>query len=73
MVELKTHIYKTKMEVEPHISDKFRQPIIFYMAHKNDRRNFFITFVIVDFLKNEQTFIITYTPENIEKIEKHEE
>jgi len=44
---------------------------VFYLAHKNDTRLFFYTFVILDFQKKELGYIVSYLPENIAAVENH--
>ena len=73
MLELKTQTYKAKIEIDPEIVREFKYPIIFYLAHKDDQRFFFITFVILDLQKSEISYIRTYSPENIEKVENYEQ
>ena len=73
MIELQAHIHKEKIDIASEQAGKFQHPIVFYMAHKNDQRFFFITFVIADFLRKELAYITTYTPDNIEKVENHKD
>ena len=69
MVELKLHIYKKKFDLDQYICDRFTSPIIFYLGHKMDKRNFYITFVIIDFKNKNFTYITSYSPENISVVE----
>jgi hypothetical protein len=71
MIELKTQTYRQKVEIKPWIADKFKNPIIFYLTHKSDLRSFFVTFVILDFAEKRISYIVSYYPENIKKIENH--
>ena len=71
MLELKTKTYRKKIEIDPRIAGKFEHPIIFYLAHKDDPRPLFITFVILDFAKRELIYIFSYLPENIQKVEAY--
>lgn len=71
MIELKIRVFDQKFELRNTISNLFKRPIIFYLAHKSDFRSFFITFAIIDFQKKEIRYIVSYYPENIKKIENH--
>lgn len=71
MLELKTKTYRRKFNISPWLADKFKYPIIFYLAHKDDYRAFLITFVIVDFHRSEIIYIISFSPENFEKVKNH--
>ena len=71
MIELKLHVHKEKFNLESSICNKFKKPIIFYLGHKDDKRNFFITFVLIDFNKKEFTYITSYSPENVNIIENN--
>jgi hypothetical protein len=74
MIEFKLKTYRKKIEV---ISDdlraKFKAPFIFYLTNKDDKMFFFITFVIVDLMKNEMKYIYSYFPENVEKLKDYED
>lgn len=70
MLKLKLQVHKEKFGLADNIANKFKKPIIFYLGHKADTRNFLITFVIMDFTKKEFTYITSYIPENIKKVEK---
>lgn len=72
MIELKLQNYRKKFDISDDIAKKFEYPIIFYLAHKNDWRALFITFVILDFSRKELSYLISYLPENFEKVEKSE-
>lgn len=72
MIKLKLKNFRARVNINKDIAEKFKHPIIFYLAHKNDPRAFFITFVILDFVRKELNYLISYFPENIEKVNKLE-
>ncbi len=71
MLELQTKTFIVSTDILPEICAAFKKPIVFYLKHKNDRRAFFTTFVILDFQKKELTYVTSYLPENIPLIERH--
>lgn len=72
MLELKTKTFKVPISIDPEARESFRDPLIFYLAHKDDKRAFFLTFVILDFLRQELLYIASYYLENISLIEQLE-
>lgn len=73
MLELKTKTFKVPLSINPVARESFRDPLIFYLAHKEDRRTFFLTFAIIDFLNQELTCIVSYYAENIARIEQRQD
>ncbi len=71
MLELEAVTIRREIDLNPDICRRFKDPIVFYLTHRNDRRFFFITFVILDLQKREISYITTYLPENIKKVENH--
>ncbi|MFA5961061.1 MAG: hypothetical protein WC848_00040 [Parcubacteria group bacterium] len=68
MIELKINTFKVPISIDPIIRESFKDPLIFYLAHKEDWRPFFFTYVILDFLRQEFVYIVSYYPENISLI-----
>lgn len=68
MIKLKLDKSEYKIQVSDDIANKFPAPIVFYMAHKQDRRRFFITFVIINFSKKSLTYLESFLNDNIEII-----
>jgi hypothetical protein len=73
MTELKTITIDRKIEIEKKIARKFERPIIFYMDHKEDKKSFLITFVILDFVNSKISFIFSRLPENELKLQSSPE
>ena len=71
MITLRTKKYTLPFKIAREIRDSIKKPLIFYLAHKEDTRIFFITFVIIDFKKEELLYIESYLPENISAVENH--
>ncbi len=71
MLTLRTKNFKLPFDLQADICKSFKNPLIFYLAHKNDARSFFITFVILDFAEKEMTYVVSYLPENISAVENH--
>jgi len=71
MLRLKLEKFRVKIEVDEEISQKFKNPIIFYLAHKDDAPTFLITFAILDFSQKEICYLISYLPENIKELKKY--
>jgi hypothetical protein len=71
MLELKAATIRRKIDLNPDICRRFKDPIVFYLAHKNDHRCFFITFAVLNLKEKEILYVITYLPENIEKVKNH--
>lgn len=69
MIELKLQINEKEIENND-LFNVFDYPIIFYLANKNDKRNLFINFIILNFRKNKIISINSFLPENIKKIEE---
>ena len=69
MLELDLEIHKESFELEDSICQFFTQPIILYLWNKYDLRNFFTTFVIMDFQKKEFTYYISFSKENKKKVD----
>ena len=68
MFELKLNCYKVPLNLSERVRRGFKKPIICYLLNINDKRKFFITYVIVDFAKNEMLYIFSYNEENIERV-----
>lgn len=73
MIELKTQTYRQKVEIKSWIANKFKNPIIFYLAHREDSRALLITFTILDLANSEIVFIVSYLPENKLKVQSSPE
>ncbi len=73
MLKLRTKTFKLPLDLQNDICKSFKNPLIFYLAHKNDNRAFFITFVILDFAEKEMTYVVSYLPENISAVEAHQQ
>jgi len=72
MLELDLQVHKTRFETKLPLERSFTEPIIFYLKHKNDKRNFLISFVILDFQKKEATYMHSYSEKNEELVKKSE-
>lgn len=70
MLELDTMTFSWPIKLEQEIFGKFNFPIIFYQMHKKDNRAFFPTFVIIDFEREVLTYIISYSRENVSRVER---
>ena len=68
MIELNLKGYTSSIKLSDSVIQRFKKPIIFYMVNKNDVRPFFITFVIINFMKSEILYLFSYNQENIEII-----
>ena len=68
MIEFKIKTYRKKMEVPDKITEGFKHPMIYYLSHKDDPKAFFVTFIIVDFQRRAILHIVSYFPENIDKM-----
>lgn len=68
MIELKLESCVKPLDLSIPGIENFKKPIIFYLVNKNDDRPFFVTFVIVDFLKKELLYLFSYSEENINTI-----
>jgi hypothetical protein len=73
MLELKTKTFKVSISVDTEARESFKSPLIFYLAHTEDRRTFFLTFVILDFSGQELIYIVSYNKENIALIEQRQD
>jgi hypothetical protein len=69
MLKLKTRIFVTDITIEKPLTQTFTVPLVFYMASTKDSRLFFITFVVLDFLKKQLMYIKTFFPENVTLLE----
>lgn len=65
MLELKLKGYTRKLDNSLKYGKSFQKPIIFYLVNQEDTRTFFISFCIVDFVKNEILYLFSYDEENI--------
>ena len=72
MLELKTKTFKASVCIDVRAQKSFNDPLIFYIVHKKDARSFFLTYVILDFLRQELTYIVSYYPENVALVEQYE-
>lgn len=66
MLEFKIKTCVKKIDIDESLKESFKDPLIFYLENKNDKRSFFVTFVIIDFQKKEMVYIFTYNSENVE-------
>ncbi len=71
MLELDLQIHKEKFKLEDAICEAFPNPIIFYCWHTEDVRNFFTTFVVMDFQKKEMTYYSCFSPKNQKKTDAY--
>lgn len=70
MIEMKIEVYTVDIELDKAIGESFEKSLIFYLENKNDKRSFFVSFVILDFKKQTMTYVFTYNDENISILEK---
>lgn len=68
---LRTKTFHISINLQSEICQSFKKPLVFYLAHKNDARLFFYTFVILNFQKKELDYVVSYLPENISAVENH--
>lgn len=73
MIEFKLEVTRKKINLDSRIADKFRAPVIFYLANKAEERVFLYTFVILDFKNSELIYVDSYLPENIARWKGHPE
>lgn len=66
MIEFKLTSYTKKIDLDIPNLLNFKKPIIYYLMHKEDKRPFFVTFVIIDFAKRELLYLFSYNKENID-------
>lgn len=69
MLELKLKGYTEQLDLSSMSKHSFSDPIIFYLANKDDIRSFLIAFVILDFKNNELQYLFSFIEENIKRIE----
>lgn len=72
MLDLKLHYLNYKISIPAKIRDSFKEPIIFFIRHKNDPEKIFTTFIIIDFQKQELNYYTTYDKYNINIVEEFE-
>jgi len=51
----------------------FEKPIIYYFKHENDKTYIFPTFAVVDLAENEINYYSSYTKDNLEKLDEHDD
>src|SRR3989338_226996 len=73
MINLKTEAFVLPVRIKPELLEVFEHPIIFYLTHHSDKRRILPTFVILDCKKQELQYTVSYLPENIKKIEDHDD
>lgn len=71
MIELRTKTFTLPAKINSEVCKSFKRSIIFYLAHKKDMRAFFTTFVILNFENREITYVTSYLPENVARIDSH--
>lgn len=72
MLELKIDKKVEPFLVKSKEIKNFKEPLVFFMKHKNDNRNIFITFIVMDFQRKELTYLLTYNDHNINIINELE-
>lgn len=70
MIELKLESYVRPLDFSIPGCDNFKKPIIFYLVNQQDKRPFFLSFVIVDFTKKKLSYFFSYNEENVSIINK---
>ena len=71
MLKLDIKTFRIPLDIPFEMQASFKEPLVFYLIHKDDMRLFFYTFVVVDFQKKELIHIVSYLPENIFLVENH--
>lgn len=66
MFELSLNQRKLKCDFNLQLVNAFKEPIVFYLMDKRDKRSFFLSFVIVDASKQEVIFLDTYSKDNLD-------
>ncbi len=72
MFELSLNQRKLKCDFNLQLVNAFKEPIVFYLMDKRDKRSFFLSFVIVDASKQEVIFLDTYSKDNLDIYNKLE-
>lgn len=72
MLELKIDKKVEPFLVKSEEIENFKEPIVFFLNNKNDKRNFFTTFIVIDFQRKELTYLLTYNDHNINLINAQE-
>ncbi len=68
MLGLDLHINTEKFKAPEKVAENFDAPLMFYLRHRKDKRNFLVSFVLLDFRKGESTYLTSYSLENLETI-----
>lgn len=68
-IELKLEVYKESIEQDEY-TKKFSKPVLYTLMHSDTKYSLLPIFFIVDLKKGEITYLNSYTPENIKKLEE---
>lgn len=68
MLELDLCIHVEPFVPSKKVAPSFPAPILFYLRHKRDERNFLVSFVLLDFAQQQITYFSSYSPKNLEKV-----